>query len=233
MNISSTYNPGFIPPSVLTATFTQATDQAGEEVFPSLSPSGRLVCYASRPSGRWDVFLKKIEGGNAVNLTAASNANNTQPAFSPSGDQIAFRSDRDGGGIFLMDISGGSVRRLTDFGYNPAWSWDGKEIACGGEGMMLATFKNTDRSQVFAVNVASGEKRAMTSERQYAVQPSWSPQGRRIAFWEARDEGSDIWTVSTRGGPAVRLTTDGAWNWNPVWSPDGGTCISPASAAAA
>ena len=42
---------------------------------------------------------------------------------------IAFRSDRDGGGIFLMGATGESVRRLTDFGFRPAWSPDGSQIA--------------------------------------------------------------------------------------------------------
>jgi len=44
------------------------------------------------------------------------------PALSPDGAQVAFRSDREGGGIFLMGALGESVRHLTDFGYNPAWS---------------------------------------------------------------------------------------------------------------
>ncbi|MBI3694254.1 MAG: hypothetical protein HY238_05375 [Acidobacteria bacterium] len=41
---------------------------------------------------------------------------------------MAFRSEREGGGIFIMPVTGGSLRRLTDFGHNPAWSPDAKEI---------------------------------------------------------------------------------------------------------
>ena len=60
----------------------------------------------------------------------------TQPAYSPDGKRIAFRSERDGGGIFIMGASGESVMRLTDFGYNPSWSPDGKEIVCAMEGVV-------------------------------------------------------------------------------------------------
>jgi Tol biopolymer transport system component len=43
--------------------------------------------------------------------------NDTQPAFSPDGTRIAFRSQRDGGGIFVMGATGESVKRVSDKGF--------------------------------------------------------------------------------------------------------------------
>jgi Tol biopolymer transport system component len=54
-----------------------------------------------------------------------------------------------------------------------------------------------------------------------AVQPSWSPQGRRIAFWSIGAGSRDIWTVPATGGEPVRVTQEPSTHWNPVWSPDG------------
>jgi len=79
--------------------FTQLTDQAGTELFPNLSPDGKSLVYASKASGNWDVYLQRVGGKIAQNLTTDSTANDTQPAFSPDGERIAFRSERDGGGI--------------------------------------------------------------------------------------------------------------------------------------
>jgi hypothetical protein len=51
-------------------------------------------------------------------------------AISPEGERVVFWSKRAGGGIFVMGATGENVRRLTNFGYNPSWSPDGKEIVC-------------------------------------------------------------------------------------------------------
>jgi dipeptidyl aminopeptidase/acylaminoacyl peptidase len=88
------------------ATFTRLTDQPGEELFPSLSPDGKSLLYASAASGNWDIYLQRVSGKNPINLTEDSPADDIQPAFSPDGEQIAFRSERDGGGIFMMGPMG-------------------------------------------------------------------------------------------------------------------------------
>ena len=58
------------------------------------------------------------------------------------------------------------------------------------------------------------------------MQPAWSPNGKRIAFWGLRGgQGGtgrrDIWTVAAEGGEAVSVTDDEAIDWCPVWSGDG------------
>ncbi len=66
--------------------------------------------------------MSRVGGKNPINLTKDSAADDTQPAFSPDGDRIVFRSEREGEGIFLMGATGQSVKRLTNFGYDPASS---------------------------------------------------------------------------------------------------------------
>ena len=109
--------------------FSQLTDQPGQELYPSLSPDGRSLVYASQASGNWDIYFQRVGGTTALNLTKDSAADDTQPAFSPDGQQIAFRSERDGGGLFVMGATGENARRLSDRGFHPSWSPDAKEIA--------------------------------------------------------------------------------------------------------
>ncbi|HEY8013062.1 MAG TPA: protein kinase, partial [Dongiaceae bacterium] len=202
-------------------TLSQVTDFPGKTSFPSLSPDGGTILYVRSIGGRSHIFSQPpVRGADAVDLSAESPADDSQPSFSPDGRQIAFRSERNGGGIFVMPALGGTVRRLTDFGFNPAWSPDGREIACGTANIANPQIRRTD-SEVFRIDVATGARRRVT--RGDAAQPSWSPHGWRIAYWGLVPQTGQrlIWTVPAGGGEAIPVVDDRFLNWNPVWSPDG------------
>jgi serine/threonine protein kinase/Tol biopolymer transport system component len=206
--------------------FSQLTDQPGVEEEPTLSPDGKSVAYVAEADGDLDVFLLRVGGRNPVNLTADSPADDHQPAFSPDGERIAFRSERDGGGIFVMGSTGESARRLTDFGYDPSWSPDGREIAVASVGFYYPTQRGSAHSDLWVVDVASGRKRAVLLGSD-GVQPRWSPHGNRIAYWGLRGMSGqrDLATVAADGSEAdhggVAVTDDPPLDWSPAWSPDG------------
>jgi Tol biopolymer transport system component len=208
------------------ASFTQLTFQAGALRYPSVSPEGQSFVFVGESGGDLDIHLQRVGGTNPVNLTADSPAEDSEPAFSPDGSQIVFRSTREGGGLFLMGATGESVRRLTDQGNNPAWAPDGKEIVYSSERLQrFWPYARSGFGELWALNVASGEKRRLTRGGPLdAVQPSFSPHGHRIAFWGLRTGGQrDLWTVSRSGGESsvVSVTDDADLDWNPVWAPDG------------
>jgi len=211
-------------PSFQNAVATRLTDQPGPEVFPSLSPDGKSIVYAARTANNWDIFLQRVGGKNAINLTADSPADDNHPAFSPDGEKIAFQSDRNGGGIYIMGATGESVRRLTNFGYHPAWSPDGKEIVFASSWAARPEARQSS-SELWIATVATGAIRRLEIKGGGdAIQPHWSPHGHRIAYWGlamAAGGQRDIWTVPATGGDPVAVTEDPAIDWNPVWSPDG------------
>ncbi len=205
-------------------TLTQLTSAAGVEQFPSLSPDGRFVAYTSQASGNWDIYILRVGGTRPMNLTEDSEVTDGQPAFSPDGEWIAFRSARDGGGLFVMGATGESVKRVTDFGFNPAWSPDGKQIVFSTDGVASQS-RGGGEGQLHIADIETGEVRAIEIDGD-AVQPSWYPNGHRIAFWSnsLSRMGSairDIWTISVSGGEPTPVTNDDHIDWNPVWSPDG------------
>lgn len=206
--------------SAKTFKFIQLTSQAGEELYPSLSPDGKSFIYTSRESGNWDIYLDQIGEANPTNLTKGSLVDDEQGVYSPDGRSIAFRSEREGGGIFVMDSTGGSVRRISNLGYHPAWSPNGTELAYGIDDFEDPSNRTIAPSQLWRVNITTGDKHLITESD--ATQPSWSPNGLRIAFWGVNSRGQrDVFTIASDGGQAIPVTSDAATDWNPVWSSDG------------
>ena len=205
--------------------FRQLTFLAGGEMAPALSPDGESFAYVKEVGGQRDVFLQRVGGTNPVNLTAGCRADDDEPAFSPDGRLIAYRSECSGGGIFVMGATGESARKVTDKGFNPAWSPDGRELAIAGE-KLRSPFSRTTTSPLWAVRIETGERRLLTSHD--AVQPCWSPDGRRVAFWGLDDATSarDLFTVAADGSQsapaaASRVNSDPHVDWSPKWSGDG------------
>ena len=167
-----------------------------------------------------------------MNLTRGSGFDNTEPAFSPDGAHVAFRSERDGGGIYVMGATGESVHRVADGGFAPSWSPDGSSL-------VYTTIDQPDPyhlgtpGDVLTVEVQTGKKRKLfdgsaTEEKDVfknAVAPTWSPHGRRIAFFGLLGSGAqrDLFTLDVTGEKQkpVRLTNDKPLDWAPVWAPDG------------
>jgi Tol biopolymer transport system component len=206
--------------------FSPVTYEDGIEMQPALAPDGETFVFTRGGGTASDIYLQRVNGRNAINLTKrCATGSDSQPAFSPDGSTIAYRSECDGGGIFLMGATGESVRRITNSCFNPSWSPDGKEIVCGSESVTFTPTSRGQLSELWIVNAASGQRRLLLMRD--GVQPNWSPNGYRIAYWGLAGESAqrDIWTIDPSAkdpaGTVVQVTNDLAVDWNPVWSHDG------------
>jgi len=104
--------------------------------------------------GDEDIYMLDFSLGTGKNLTA-NNSSDSQPAWAPERDKIAFISDRDGNPeVYLMNIDGSGIVRLTETTgaeSNPAWSADGK---------ILGFFTHRDGSDdLCLLNIETGERR--------------------------------------------------------------------------
>jgi Tol biopolymer transport system component len=211
-----------------TVTARQLTFAAGVEATPSIAPDGKTFVFVKGAPPHRQLFLQRVDGQTAIALSRSADDDDYQPAFSPDGSQIAFRSERDGGGIFVMGATGESVRRVTTNGFDPTWSPDGRQIAFASE----AAIEPTSRNSVSALSIVDLSSAAV---RQFpaagdVMQPVFSPHGKRIAFWGLPITAGgqrDLSTVAVNGDAAsvVLATNDAALDWNPVWAPDGKSLI--------
>ena len=194
--------------------------------FVSLNLEGARAA-ADQSTARWRAGRprSKIDGMpigiKDIIETADMPTENGSPLFA------GFRSERDGGGIFIMGATGESVRRLTDFGFNPTWSPDGSGIAVSTESTALQPQSRPGNALIDVIDVRTGAKREIVDLAHDGVQPNWSPHGDRIAYWSIIGGGGqrDLCTVDPHAASPsqtiVRVTNDPALDWNPVWSPDG------------
>ncbi len=196
------------------------TSESGPEIQPAVSPDGTWVVYARRTAGKWDLFRRRVGGKNAQNLTAdAPDADDWMPAISPDGEKIAFRSERDGGGIFVMGATGESVKRVTDLGYDPSWSPDGGSLVVGN---WRSNGTHPGTQSLWKVDVVSGVRTRLHPLDAKTLlsafgRPRWSPHGQRIAWWGGMGQ---LWSAAADGSNPAALTS-GGFDLEPVWSPDG------------
>ncbi len=199
----------------------QATDTLSVESYPSLSPDGKNIVFSMDSEDGLNIYSQRVGGKNMTNLTPNSKNADTMPAYSPNGKLIAFRSERKPAGIYLMEETGENVRPIADFGYHPSWSPDGSKIVVSERASLHHILHTIPNSSIWTIDVKTGSKQKIDTKGD-AIMPSWSPNGKRIAFWFVQaGKLGEIATISTDGGEPVVVTNDDFSDWNPVWSPDG------------
>jgi TolB protein len=214
------------------------TVNAGEvSSQPTPSPTGhRIAFYVSmRDYGTGphisDIFAVDRNGLNMRQLTAMP-GDEFDPAWSPTGDRIAFVHKDENGrhDIWVMNADGTAATNLTSDMPDgdgitrqraaPAWSPDGTRL-------VFHLHESGDLPQptlasIMIMNADGSDKRTITSSSTgFDMLPSWSPDGRTIAFlrYFAGGDG-DIALVPVAGGAVTRLSRPGLQSM-PVWSPDG------------
>ena len=216
---------------------TRLTFGSGLQTDVTFSPDGRFIAYASDRAGNFDIWVQPVAGGDAVQITKSPEPD-TQPAWSSDGSTIAFRSERDGGGVFLVPALGGQERKLASEGVYPRWSPDGSQVL-----MQSAAWWNAPDSIALTV-VRPGEAPRpiladfMKEGRFYWA--GWNPDGRISVIGRHRTLGGGFFTVSPGGGEPVKseptptlvpiINSLNAFQF--TWMPDGRHVIFEAAQAA-
>ncbi|MGZ8867079.1 MAG: protein kinase domain-containing protein, partial [Thermoanaerobaculia bacterium] len=173
----------------------------GLTYWPVIARDGTLAAYLSDRDGNLDIWIQQIASGKALRRTN-SRENESQLSFSPDGSRIVFRSEQDGGGIFIIDTLEGEPDRIVDRGHSPRFSPDGTRIAY----VDVPASREPDLVKLHIVSQEGGESVAFRPEftvsgTAVGAGPVWSPDGRHLLFRGRRlsDQKSDDWWVAPIG----------------------------------
>jgi TolB protein len=188
---------------------------------PAWSPDGRRLAFRGYFGPSEGDFAIYVVGANQCHLTKLTAAmNGTNPAWSPSGRQIAFTI----GGINVINANGTGLRSLTSDqarsgrdrydDEDPAWSATNR-IA------FVRTRMGTSRGEIYAMNADGSSVAPLTHGGPGFGQPSWSPDGKSIAFVANPSSASTI-EVATADGTGVHRVSPRSWtSYSPAWTPGG------------
>jgi Tol biopolymer transport system component len=184
--------------------------------------TGKLVF-----SQEGDIYVMNADGSERARLTTHPDLD-FDPAWSPDGTQIAFRSHRDGNEeVYVMNADGSEQANRTSnptSDYSPAWSPDGTQIAFASD--------RTGRSgnDIWIMNADGSNPVQITAIPGISEYPSWSPDGSRLAFTctfgRRLPEGVgdfEVCVVNVDGTGLVQITDAPGESTQPAWSPDGET----------
>ncbi len=203
-------------------------------------------CLAKEPKDRWAsmndvvVALRRVrdgmrEGGArrlpVLTQLTFDKAIEQFPAISPDGARVVF--SRDIGKVrklFLTTISDGAEEPLTDGAHDdiqPAWAPSGDKLLFVRSREPHARVEPSDvfgryvGGDVWLLDLATRKTALVASD---AANPSWSPDGARIAFDGQWSGAWRIWIADARGRNPEQATgdsTDAIHHLRPRWSPDG------------
>ena len=210
--------------TALPLTIRQITTWPGLDANPAFSPDGESIAYSSNHTGNFEIYVRSIApDGRDMQLTS-DGQQNFDPAWSPDGKRIAYYSMKRHG-IFIMPALGGVAKQLTEFGSHPVWSPDGQWLAFQGISYPDLDGTPMGNSFLWIVNSQGGEPRQLTHINnppgsQYA--PSWSPDGKRVAFLNYDTVSPQVWSIAVSGAELQAITKRGTGDksW-PIYAPDG------------
>jgi dipeptidyl aminopeptidase/acylaminoacyl peptidase len=172
-----------------------------------------------------DLLAVSAEGGPAITLSPFARNSESNPAWSPDGQRIAFvggpaRHVIVGGNIYVVNADGSGLLQLTNGlrDGQPAWSPDGTRL----------TFVVGQGTALVVIDADGTDRRVISRDRGFYQVPTWSPDGSLIAFRSTTAIGSErvaVFTIHPDGSGERRLPV---LSGGPiVWSPDGSQLAYP------
>ncbi len=190
------------------------SQQRGMNTGASYSPDGSKIAVTLSRDGNPEIYVIRASDGSILSRLTKDRAIDTSPTWSPNGAEIAFVSDRNGGPqIFVMSANGGAAKQVSFNGnYNTTPTWSPQK----GKRILAYTTRDGGKYDIVTLDLDTKQMTRITQNEGSNEEPSFSPDGRAIAFSRA---GQGIFIANADGtGKAVKVysgSTTGV-DWGPA-----------------
>ena len=200
----------------------QLTSGGGGYLSPRWSPDGQSIALSR--SGTLTVM--DADGSNIRTIVDPEREGEAEPCrgpgfpggWSPDSERLTYYSvsaSRQTGEICTINVSTGEIEvvvyKPVAQHTEPVWSADGSYLA-------YRSIRG-ENSDVYYIDLETGEERRLTDPPEVDAEPEWSPDGEWISFVSYRNfPNSDIFIMRKDGSDVRRLTTDEAKDTYPVWT---------------
>jgi Tol biopolymer transport system component len=185
------------------------------------SPDGERLALVMFEDQQRTLYVMGADGSNPSRIASAENV--SDPSWWPDQKRIAYVAGSGGRSTIHVVNSDGSDDRVL-YGIEAPGTRSIFSAKVSPDGTQILFDQGTDEGFDIFVMAADGSAVRQLTHSGQDYNPSWSPDGTRIAF--TRQEGpmeSDIFTMAADGTDFRRLTDDGKGrtNLDPIWAPDG------------
>ncbi|MDX1645880.1 MAG: amidohydrolase family protein [Longimicrobiales bacterium] len=233
----------------------ELTGRVGSGMRPAVSPDGRWLAYGSRHAGNTGLRIRELETGDERWLAYPIQRDDMESvaaldvlpgyAFTPGSDAVVLSYD---GKIWRVAVDGSGQTEIPfqasvelPLGPRVSFEYDVetsptflarqiRDAVPSPDGGRLAF---TALGDLYVMTWPAGEPRRIVDlDRAGVHQPSWSPDGQRLAFVSWDDgEGGHLHAVDADGGDRTRLTRVPSYFRETEWSPDGQRIVTIRAAA--
>jgi Tol biopolymer transport system component len=182
------------------------------------SSDGRYIYFDCYEEGTLAIWRVPADGGAPQRMTEGTGSE-SEPSVCRDGSRFAHSTGSPGAEGVLVDRGTGSQTTLgrMRFVFLASLSPDGSRI-------VFVSRRWDRRGELAEVllddGVPAGPPRRLTDQEGTASHPSYSPDGRWIAYYLIKDDKRDIWVIPAHGGTPLQFTDGHGQDFHPAWSPD-------------
>jgi TolB protein len=191
--------------------------------IPSWSPDGTRLTFVRGEAEKSRISTVGADGRGLRTLKRVrlDTSEGGAPKWSPDGQRIAFvHAARDRFAVYVIRPDGTGLRRFDRCVFEPAWSPDGRTLACWG-------YRYGQRGRIFrairlvAVDGSSDRPIDRTRTRAPLHDLTWSPDGTKLAYIRTENKRESLYTIDANGQGKRRLGSSQLILPPIAWSPDG------------